>query len=89
MPRKSKLQIQAVDKFIAQNYPLHGAKFCAEALNETVDYIRIRAGVKKIKLIDKTGKDLIKFVRNLNKSLRLENIKLIDENRRLKLIVNC
>ena len=87
MPRKSKPQIQAVDKFIAQNYPLHGAKFCADALNEPVEYIRIRAGVKKIKRTDKTGDSLVKFVRNLNKALRLENIKLIDENKRLRLLL--
>ena len=89
MPRKSKSQIQAVDKFIAQNYPIHGTKFCAEALGETPDYIRTRAGIKKIKLSDKSDDSLVDYIRDLNKALRLANIKLIDENRRLKRIINC
>ncbi len=89
MPRRSKTKIAAIDKFVIENYPLHGADFCAETLNETADYIRTRIKQHKLTRITKRDdKKMVEYVRDLNKSLRLENIKLIVNNKRLKMIVN-
>ena len=88
MPRKSKTKIAAIDKFVKENYPLHGADFCAEALNETAAYIRTRVKQHKLSRITKRDdKKMVEYVRDLNKALRLEMIKMIMENRRLKMIV--
>ena len=86
MPRKTKQRIAEIDKFIALNYPLHGARFCADALKESVEYIRIRAGCKKITRLDDKSVTTA-YLKGLNKALRLENIRLIMEKRRLQSIV--
>ena len=89
MPRKSKTKITTIDKFVKENYPLHGAEFCAETLNENADYIRTRVKQHKLSRITKRDdKKMVEYVRDLNKALRLELIKLILENKRLKMIVN-
>ena len=53
MPRKSKEKIISIDKFVIENYPLHGADFCAEALDETANYIRTRVKQHKLSRITK------------------------------------
>ena len=87
--QRSREQVKAIDKFIIENYPLHGADFCAQALRESLQYIRGRIGAngviksKKMRSADDM-RQRIEYLKLLNSELRLENMKLIDENRRLK-----
>ena len=82
--RRSKHRVIEIDKFLGENYPVHGAEYCSEILEEPIDYIKIRVQNKKIIRTTRTGEDLIEYVRSLNKSLRKENMLLISDNRRLR-----
>ena len=87
--RRTNERVKEVDLFIANNYPVHGADFCAQALREPISYIRGRVtvkGVGKLKSM-RSRHDMeqrLDFLVSLNKELRLENMKLIVESRRLE-----
>lgn len=58
MIRHCKNYTQEELNFIKENYPLKGAKYCAESLDRTIETIRLRASILKLKRIrDRTGKN--------------------------------
>jgi hypothetical protein len=87
--RRSAERIKAIDNFIKENYPTHGADFCAQQLRESAQYVRRRAGrhgIIKLKWV-RSRHDMeqrIEHLVSLNKELRLENMKLIAERMEFK-----
>lgn len=87
--RRSSERVKAIDRFIAIHYPSKGADFCSTSLKEPFDYILARVNLKQIKRIkrEKVTESPLQKHKRLNKELRRENIKLITENRNLRMIM--
>jgi hypothetical protein len=82
--RRAPSRVKEIDNFLRDNYPLHGADFCAQALSEPVKYIQARStviGVGKSRMMrsEASMKQRIEYLLKLNAELRIENMKLIEE----------
>lgn len=79
--RRSSQHVKNVDSFILDNYPIHGADFCAVSLKESLQYIKSRVHIKKVAKLkpmscEEDMRQRIKYLEGLNMELRLENMKI-------------
>lgn len=79
--RKSSIQIKAIDKYISETCPIHGADFCAQQLCESLQYVKgriktMKIGKLKVMRSEADMEQRIEYLIGLNKELRLENMKI-------------
>jgi hypothetical protein len=81
-----------IDSVIKKYYKDHGPDFVAKKVGETREYIQSRAWTLKIRTTKKrtpkpkkkTKNEIIKELQEQNHILRGDNIRLVQENKRLK-----
>lgn len=95
--KRSRERVAEIDAFIKKYYQQYGLSYCAEKLGENRTYVMGRANYKKIRLnikIDNvrpkskklTNTQIMNNLKQNNKTLRLENIKLIQRLRTMEAI---
>lgn len=83
---RTKQQVAEIKDAIRDRYPAEGAKLLAKEFGCRDDYIRSQANLIGVKRVEGYRGEGLTYaqLRKLMKEIRLENIKLIAENRRLR-----